>query len=421
VRATTAFNKMLAIPGADVAGVTFTPTGIVVALRRRGRRLHCPCGWSTRAVYDRSTRRWRHLDLGAARLFLQAEIRRLACRGCGRVRTETVPWARPGARFTRDFEDTVAYLAQRTDKTTITRLLRCSWEAVAAVVVRVVAGHLDDGRLDELYRIGIDEVSYRKGHRYLTVVADHDREGAVVWAGEGKSGATLERFFDQLGPDRTARLTAASMDLHGAYAKVTATHAPQARVCADPFHVVKLANTALDQVRRAAWNTTRRATGIVRRPSGRIRANPAADLVKHTRWALLKDPAALTDQQQATLDRLRRTRHVLFRAWTLKEELRDLYRLPEGRRADAHLDAWLARACRCRIPAMVALSKTIRRHRDQILAAVDLGLSNSKLEGLNSKIRLINHRGYGHHTAPAVIAMIYLCCSGLTVTLPTGR
>jgi transposase len=421
VRATTAFNKMLAIPGANVVGVQFTPTGIVVALRRRSRRLRCPCGWSTRAVYDRSTRRWRHLDLGAARLFLQAEICRLACRRCGRVRTETVPWARPGARFTRDFEDVVAYLAQRTDKTTITRLLRCSWEAVAAIVVRVVAAHIDDSRLDDLYQIGVDEVSYRKGHRYLTVVANHDRDGAVVWVGEGKSGATLERFFDQLGPDRTARLQAASMDLHGAYAKVTRARAPQARVCADPFHVVKLANHALDEVRRAAWNRARHATGIVRRPSGRIRANPAADLVKHTRWALLKDPAALTDQQQATLDQLRRTRHVLFRAWALKEELRDLYRLPAGRRADAHLDAWLARACRCRIPAMVALSKTIRTHRQQILAAVDLGLSNSKLEGLNSKIRLINHRGYGHHTATAVIAMIYLCCSGLTITLPTGR
>jgi transposase len=421
VRATTAFNKMLAIPGANVVGVQFTPTGIVVALRRRSRRLRCPCGWSTRAVYDRSTRRWRHLDLGAARLLLQAEIRRLVCRRCQRVRTETVPWARPGARFTRDFEDVVAYLAQRTDKTTITRLLRCSWEAVASIVVRVVAAHIDDRRLDDLYQIGIDEVSYRKGHRYLTVVADHDRDGAVVWVGEGKSGATLERFFDQLGHDRTARLTAASMDLHGAYAKVTRARAPQARVCADPFHVVKLANHALDEVRRVEWNRARRATGIVRRPSGRIRANPAADLVKHTRWALLKDPAALTDQQQATLDRLRRTRHVLFRAWALKEELRDLYRLPEGRRADAHLDAWLARTCRCRIPAMVALSKTIRAHRQQILAAVELGLSNSKLEGLNSKIRLINHRGYGHHTATAVIAMIYLCCSGLTITLPTGR
>jgi transposase len=418
VRATTAFNKMLTIPGADVAGVVFTPTGIVVALRRRARRLRCPCGWSTRAVYDHSTRRWRHLDLGASRLYLQAEIRRLACRACGRVRTETVPWARPGARFTRDFEDVVAYLAQRTDKTTITRLLRCSWEAVAAIVVRVVAAHIDDARLDGLYHIGVDEVSYRKGHRYLTVVADHDRDGAVVWIGEGKSGATLEAFFAGLGPERAARLQAASMDLHGAHAKVTATHAPQARVCADPFHVVKLANHAVDQVRRVEWNTARHAGGILRRPSGRIRTNPAADLIKHTRWALLKDPGHLTATQHQLLDRLRRARHVLFRAWALKEELRDLYRLPTGRHADAHLDAWLARACRSRIPAMVALSKTIRAHHQQILAAVELGLSNSKLEGLNSKIRLINHRGYGHYTAAAVIAMIYLCCSGIPARQP---
>jgi transposase len=422
VRATTAFNKMLAIPGANVVGVQFTPTGIVVALRRRARRLRCPCGWSTRAVYDRTTRRWRHLDLGAARLFLEAEIRRLVCRRCGRVRTETVPWARPAARFTRDFEDVVAYLAQRTDKTTITRLLRCSWEAVAAIVIRVVAAHIDDTRLDDLYRIGIDEISYRKGHRYLTVVADHDHDGAVVWAGEGKSGATLERFFDTLGPARAAQLQAASMDLHGAYAKVTGARAPHARVCADPFHIIKLANAAVDEVRRAAWNSTRRAAGVTRPgPLARVRQDPAAQLVKHTRWALLKDPTNWTDRQRQTITQLRRARHVLFRAWVLKEELRDLYRLPVGRRPDAHLDAWLARASRCRIQAMLDLSRTIRRHRDQILAAVDLGLSNSKLEGLNSKIRLINHRGYGHHSAAAVIAMIYLCCSGLTITLPTGR
>jgi transposase len=372
VRATTAFNKMLAIPGANVVGVQFTPTGIVVALRRRARRLRCPCGWSTRAVYDRTTRRWRHLDLGAARLFLEAEICRLVCRRCGRVRTETVPWARPAARFTRDFEDVVAYLAQRTDKTTITRLLRCSWEAVAAIVVRVVAAHLDDTRLEGLYRIGIDEVSYRKGHRYLTVVADHDHD-AVIWAGEGKSGATLERFFDTLGPARAAQLQAASLDLHGADAKVTGARAPHARVCADPFHIIKLANAAVDEVRRAAWNTTRRAAGVTRPgPLARVRQDPAAQLVKNTRWALLKDPANWTDSQRQTIIRLRRARHVLFRAWVLMKELRDRSRLPPGRRPDAHLDAWLARASRCRIQAMLDLSRTIRRHRDQILAAVDL-------------------------------------------------
>jgi transposase len=211
------------------------------------------------------------------------------------------------------------------------------------------------------------------------------------------------------------------MDLHGAYAKVTRARAPHVRVCADPFHI-KLANAAVDQVRRAIWNTTGRAAGVARPgPLARVRQDPAAQTIKHTRWALLNDPASWTNRQRGVITRLRRARHLLFRAWVLKEQLRDLYRLPEGRRPDAHLDAWLARASRCRLPAMVDLSRSIRRHRDEILAAVQLGLSNSKLEGLNSKIRLLNHRGYGHHSAAAVITMTYLCCSGPTITLPTGR
>jgi transposase len=233
VRVTTAFNRMLAIPGATVAVVTFSPEGVVVELRRRFRRLRCECGWSTAASYDRSVRRWRHLDLGATRLFLQAEIRRLDCRRCGRVRTEVVPWARPRSRHTRDFEDVVAWLAQRVDKTTITRLLRCSWEAVAGIVARVVTDHLDQARLEGLYRIGVDDVSYRKGHRYLTLVADHDRDGRVVWAGEGRSAATLEAFFDELGDARTARLRSISCDMGAGYLKAIearASHADSASI-----------------------------------------------------------------------------------------------------------------------------------------------------------------------------------------------
>ena len=109
---------------------------------------------------------------------------------------------------------------------------------------------------------------------------------------------------------------------------------------------------------------------------------------------------------------------MLYRCWQLKEGVRDLYRLPTPADAADHLDWWLAWACRSRIPAFVTLSKTVRANRDRILAAVELGLSNSKLEGLNSKIRLINHRGYGHHSAAAIIAMIYLCCGGITIELP---
>lgn len=212
MRVSTAFNTMLRVPGATVAVVTFAPEGVVVGLRLRRRRPVCPCGWKGRAIYDRSVRRWRHLDLGATKLFLEAEIRRLDCRRCGRVRTEEVPWARPRARHTRDFEDVVAWLAQRTDKTTITKLLRTSWESVSGIVGRVVAEHLDARRLEGLYRIGVDEVSYRKGHRYLTVVADHDRSGTLVWAAEGKDHAVLEAFYDELGHDGCAALQAVSLD-----------------------------------------------------------------------------------------------------------------------------------------------------------------------------------------------------------------
>ena len=425
MRVNTAFNTMLAIPGASVTGVEFTPTGVLVHLRRRrSRRLTCPCGWSTRASYDRSTRRWRHLDLGGCRLFLVAEVRRLDCRRCGRVRTEQVPWARPGARHSRDLQDLVAFMAQRMDKTTVTTLLRVSWEAVAKIVIDVVADRLDARRLDNLYRIGVDEVSYRRGHRYLTVVADHDRDSAVVWAKEGKDAATLGAFYDELGEDRCAQLQAVSMDMGEAYRKATDARAAGARQCVDPFHVVKLANEAIDKTRRSAWNELRKDGRREQPRRGRSPAGAAPPLrtrarwMKHTRWALLKDPDDLKDSQLAVLHQLRRERSVLYRCWQLKEGLRDLFRLAEVRDAPRHLDWWLAWACRSRIPAFVALSTTVRANRERILAAVELGLSNSKLEGLNSKIRLINHRGYGHHSAAALIAMIYLCCGGITVALP---
>ncbi len=426
MRVTTAFNTMLAIPGAHVTGVTFTPAGVVVALRRRFSRLTCPCGFKTRAVYDSSIRRWRHLDLGACRLLLEAEIRRLSCRRCDRVRTEQVPWARPGARHTRDLEDVVAFLAQRVDKTTVARLLRVSWEAVARIVTRVVAEQLDDARMDELYRIGVDEISYRKGHRYLTVVADHDRSGAVVWAAEGKKAETLRAFYDELGGERKARLQAISLDMGSAYETATTEEVPHVIQCVDPFHVVKAANDAIERTRRRAWNTERATYPALKRPRGRPAKGSSAPpdrprWIKHTRWALLKDPDALSDAQLGVLHALRRDRSALYRCWQLKEGLRDLYRLRRPQDAPVHLDWWLGWACRSRIPAFVRLSKTIRLNRDRILAAVELGLSNSKLEGLNSKIRLINHRGYGHHSAAALISMIYLCCGGITVELPTER
>ncbi len=221
-----------------------------------------------------------------------------------------------------------------------------------------------------------------------------------------------------------AKLEAISLDMGGAYQKATNEKAPHVRQCVDPFHLVKLANEAIDRARRQAWNEERHKPQPVR-PRGRPRhdepprAPSPVRWVKHTRWALLKDPDNLSDDQLSVLHELRKHNSVLYRSWQLKEGLRDLYRLDDPESAPAHLEWWLRWASRSRIPAFVKLARLVRTNRERILAAVELNLSNSKLEGLNSKIRLINHRGYGHHSAAAVIAMIYLCCGGLTIQLPT--
>jgi transposase len=342
--------------------------------------------------------------VAASKLWLEAEIWRVDCRTCGRVRTETVPWARPGARLTRDLEDVIAWLAQRTDKTSVCRLVRVSWETVQAVVMRVVDEHLDDSRLDGVFNLGVDEISYKRGHQYLTVVANHDT-GRVLWVAKGRNRAALTSFFDALGPDRCAQVEAISMDLAPIWREPCAAHIPQAAICFDPFHVVRLANLALDAVHR---NESRN------QPS-----NPARSDWRRTRYALRAGVERLNDDHRQLLAELRRTRYRLWRAWDLKEGLRALYQLDNPADARAHLRAWCRSAQRSRLRPFINLARQIRRHFDGIVAAVEHHLSNSRLEGINAKIRLINRRGYGHPNGDHLTAMIHLCLGGITITLPT--
>jgi transposase len=405
MRVTTAFKRLLRLPGASVADVWFCSEGVVVTVRLKRRRRVCgECGQTGRLeIHDRRVKRWRHLDVGASRCFVEAELRRLRCPDCG-VRVEAVPWARPGARHTRDLEDVVAWLAQQMAFAPIARLLRIGWATVGRIVERVVADQLDQDRLQGLVCIGVDEISYRRHHRYLTTVADHN-SGAIVWCAPGRNSATLQGFFDQLG-DRCESIRAVSIDMSGEYQRAIRAAVPKAEICFDPFHVVRLGARATDQVRRDEWNLHDRS----HTPEGRW--------VKGTRWSLLKAPENQTIGQLATLADVQDHNRRLYRAFLLREELRLLYHLPDPNLAPDHLDAWLAWATRSRLRPFVRLARTLREHRDGILAAIRLGLSNGRLEGLNSKIRLISHRAFGFHTADPLIALVYLCCAGITIDLP---
>lgn len=406
MRVVTAFKRLLRLPGASIRDVSFTAEGVVVTVRlKRRRRVCAECGQTGRQlqVHDRRIKRWRHLDLGSSRLIIECELRRLRCRDCG-VRLEPVPWARSGAHHTRDFEDVVAWLAQQMAFAPITRLLRIGWHTIGPIVQRVVADHLDEDRLTGLVAIGVDEISYRRHHRYLTSVADHGT-GAIVWCAPGRNSATLAGFFEELG-DRRESIRAVSIDMSGEYQRAIRQAVPQAEICFDPFHVVRLGARATDQVRRDEWNRHDRS----HTPHGRW--------VKGTRWSLLKAPENQTVGQLATLWEVQQANQQLYRAFLLREELRLLYHLPDHELAPAHLDAWLTWATRSRLKPFVRLARTLREHRDGILAAIRLGLSNGRLEGLNSKIRLISHRAFGFHSADPLIALVYLTCAGVTIELP---
>ena len=413
MRATTVFNKLLKLVGAWVTGVEFVDDdGVVfVDVRLRRRLLVCPhCGWQTPARHnwqpEPST--WRALDFGTWQVLVRCRLRRLDCRPCRRVVVEAVPFARHRAGFTRDVEDLVAWLAQRCDKTAITVLCRVNWRTVGAIIERVVADSLDDSRLDGLYRMGVDEVSYRKQHHYLTLVTNHDLS-KVVDARPGKTAATLTGFFDDLGADRCRVIEAISADMGPAYLKAIREHEHvDATVCIDPFHVMLNANNALDVVRRGYWNELRQRAG----PDD-------ARTFKHARWALLKRPEHLTDTQTGQLAAIKRAGGAVWRAHQGVQALRAIFDpdLTPGEAARL-LDRFLAWASRSRLPSFIKLGRTIRTHRTGILATLEVGIDNGRSEGLNTKVRTVTSRAYGFHSAAAAAAMVMLTCGPVTITLP---
>jgi transposase len=403
VRISTVFRKLLDVTGLVVLTVGFEEEGLVIDVRPRWRKPRCgECG-RKRPTYDRSpVRRWRHLALGRTVFWLRYAPRRVSCRTCG-VRVEQVPWAAHLSRFTWGLEEMAAYLAQQIDKTAVCKLLDIDWRTVGTIVQRVVADRLDPKRLEELYVIGVDELSFRRHHNYVTVVVDHLKK-RVVWTSEGKSADTLKKFFDELGPERTQKLTHVTMDLSAAFISAVDERAPQAQKVYDRFHVQRLASDAVDQVRRAE----------VRQVAG----TEAAHFLKHSRWALLKSPWNMDRREREKLGEVQRTNGRLYRAYLLKESLAQGLDYRQPARAKEHLDDWISWAIRSRLRPFVKLAGTIKKYKDGILAYVRTRLSNGLTEGLNNKTRLITRRAYGFHSADALAAMIHLCCGGITLAPP---
>lgn len=356
--------------------------------------LACPaCG--SRKVRKKGTvfRRFMTLPIGLRATIIEFPIQRVSCPVCGVTRQVKVDFAEPDRRYTKRFERYVLDLSKHMTMTDVAHHLGIDWHTVKEIQKTHLRRRFSQPSLKGLRRIAVDEISIGHGHHYLTVVLDLDT-GAVVFVGEGKGADALEPFWKRLKSSR-ARIQAVAMDMSQAYITAVTTHLPDSTIVFDHFHVIKLFNEKLTELRRDLY---REATDLLHK-----------NILKGTRWLLLKNPENLDDDRNER-DRLEEALSLnkpLATAYYMKEDLRRLWSLSDKAAAEAHLDGWITRAESSGIRMLKDFAKTLRAHRRGILAYYDHRISTGPLEGTNNKIKTLQRQAYGFRDRDFFILRIY--------------
>lgn len=384
----------------SVIDVRFDATAKEVHVEVRfkaGSRFACPsCAAADQPVHDTRARSWEHLRFFEHKAFIHAAVPRVACSRCGKTGQVPVPWARSGSGFSQLFDAFVIVLAREMPVKTIADLLEVGDDRIWRVLDHYVpaARALED--FSDVTSVGIDETAARRGHNYITLF--HDLEaGRVLFACEGRDAGTVKTFAEDLrahGGDPDA-ITAACIDMSRAYIAGVGRHLPNAAVTFDRFHVVQLANAALEEVRRAE-----------------VGGEPA---LKHSRWMWLKDKHSWTKRQIGQHHELSRMHLKTGRAFRLKEALRDILAAAITRaEAEEQLTAWFRWARRSRLAPFKKLALTLKTHWDGILNGFDSALSNGAVEAINGLIQAAKARARGYRKLKNLITMATLIAGNLS-------
>ena len=383
-----------------VDDVSFDPSSKQIDFEvafRPGSRFPCPaCGAGDQPVHDTRRRSWEHLRFFEHKAFLHAAVPRVACGQCGKTRQVTVPWARSGSGFTQLFDAFVIALVREMPVQAVADLLDVGDDRIWRVVTHYVEAARAEEDFSAVTAVGIDETAARRGHAYITLVHDL-RARRLLFACDGRDQDTVAKFVEDLaehGGD-AGRITAACIDMSRAYIAGVGKHLPNAAITFDRFHVVKLANEALEEVRRAE-----------------VRSEP---VLKRSRWMWLKDKHSWTKTQIAQHHDLSRRKLKTARAFRLKEELRDIFATASNKTEAAELlTAWRSWAKRSRLDPFRKLAATITTHWDGILNAFDSGLTNGGVEAINGLIQVAKARARGYRTTRNFINVAYLVAGDFT-------
>lgn len=381
----------------------------------KGQKRRCPvCGKKCKG-YDSTTelRQWRSLDLGPFKVFLMCDVKRINCKEHG-VHTEQVPWAYHKSRFTKDFENQLAYLTLYMSKSDVKKIVRVSWSTVGDVFTRARKRLEPDSRVrfNNLTQIGIDETSYKKGHKYLTVIIDHVKN-QIIWVKEGTGKEVLQSFFDELSDAQKATIKHVSGDGAGWIIDTVKENLPDAAYCLDPFHTVQWAIEAMDKLRKEEWHKAIvKEKEAQNRKEKKISKTEKEKVGKAAKYALGKNPENLTEYQSSCLDSIKEIYPRMFRGYQLKEGLRAVFRA-EDDKVETELNRWLSWACRSKLEPFVELSRKIRRHKSLILDTIKYKISNSRVESMNNRIKVLIRKSYGFRNIDNLKDLIMVSCSGL--------
>ena len=459
VSASTLINKVLGvkdmyIESIDVVDNPVTDIHEINIHARPYRRLMDTCPYCIhsekpckrmRPRYDRTDheKTWRGLDWNNLRVRITGPANRVECPIHGVV-TVWVPWAEPDCNFTKDFDYLVAWLGERLSKTDVAELMMIDWETVGRCMSRVRRDLEPDPtvRYNGLVNIGIDETSYKKGHKYITVVIDHDRD-QVVWVHKGKGREIIDLFFEELTEEQRATINVVTGDGARWISDSVEFYCPNATRCMDSFHVVEWVNEALGSLRvslyKKAQKDLERLEKLAKKQSApgpdgkKKRGRPPKDKVTpeqleqarttvkdldKTKYPLGKNPENLTNNQQVKLELIQNSYPELYKAYQMKEDVRLILHLMNVDECTTLLEEWINKARECDIKEFRTLAEKIDRNKKYILNTIRMQMSNARIEATNNKIKLIIRRAFGFRNIQHLIDMIMLICSDLVIQLP---
>lgn len=363
--------------------------------RKNGQPVCSGCG-RRRPAYDRLPQRtWEFVPLWQISVLLVYALRRVNCPRCGVV-AEKVPWGRGKCRQTREYRLFLARWARRLSWSEVATIFHTSWDTVYRSVRHVVLwgiAHRDESGIEA---IGIDEIQYRRGHKYLTLVYQIDSGcRRLLWVGRDRTEQTLHGFFDCLGRAILPSLKYVCSDMWRGYLQAIAERAGDAVHVLDRYHIMARLNKAIDEVR----------AGETRR----LKQDGYEPVLKHSRWCLLKRPGNLSSRQTATLRELLRYNLATVRAWLLREDFQRFWQYRSAAWAGKFLDQWITRTLRSRLEPLKREARSLRNHRDLLLNWFHARgeISAGIVEGFNNKAKLTMRKSYGFRTDQAIETALY--------------